>query len=43
MSENTNDLELYFKLKNKYETMSNKKKNKIKKTIKNKNEQNGIK
>ena len=41
MSENTslNDLELYFKLKNKYETLSNKKKNKIKKTIKDKNEQ----
>lgn len=41
MSENTNvlDLELYFKLKNKYETLLNKKKSKIKKTIKDKNEQ----
>ncbi len=39
MSEQTNDIELYFKLKHKYETLLNKKKLKIKKTIKDKNEQ----
>ena len=39
MSEETNDIELYFKLKHKYETLLNKKKLKIKKKTKDKNEQ----
>ena len=39
MSEETNDIELFFKLKSKYENQISKKKLKIKKTVKDKNEQ----